>query len=119
MIAGDKYDNEFKDHGTRNIPGQARVPEVLQVNRESREEALKYYEAIYEVTPWDNCMAADIDELWTSPYPGNTVYVNFAVDRFLPMSTVVRAATLCNSRSFQKGTIEWADSEFATILFPA
>jgi len=79
--------NDFYDQGSHNVPGQRRCPAVLHTCQEAREEALKHYQSFEESTPWDRCM--DDDET-SERYPGNTIYINFAVDTIvLPICSAV------------------------------
>lgn len=88
------------DHKSHRIPHQRRVPAILHICQESREEGLLYYEPCLEYTPWDVGLSTN-DAPWFSATYFNTIYVciqgllshaiqanaeifqvNFAVDRF-------------------------------------
>lgn len=51
---------------THQIKNQSRVPEILQVSKESRAEGLMYYKALKECTPYDvgHSLQDVDDETW-------------------------------------------------------
>jgi len=81
------------------VPGQSRIPIVLQVNRESRREAFRHYIRVYERPRYKKIESSKASsEVWyrnlndllmkrpaveTKAMRPNMLYINFAVDQFL------------------------------------
>lgn len=106
----------FLHYGTREssdevakVPGQTRIPSLLQVNRESRHEALKHYIRIRERPRYRkderrhassevyyrdyNDLRMNRPAVETKPMRPVLLYVNFAVDQFVqqPMHDRIKA----------------------------
>jgi hypothetical protein len=78
----------YADHKSHRIPHQRRVPAILHICQESREEGLLYYEPCPEYTPWDVGLSTN-DTPWFSATYSNTIYVCF--QRFLSHAAEVNA----------------------------
>jgi len=82
-----------------DVPGQSRIPTVLQVNRESRSEALRHYFRVYERPRYKrvknngessgvwyrsyNDLRMNRPAVETKAMRPNILYINFVADQFL------------------------------------
>jgi len=94
------HNGEHESSGdTSEVNGQSRIPVVLQVNRESRNEGLRHYLRIYERPRYEKIESSEAsEEVWYRNYNDlrmdrpavetrairpNMLYINFSADQFL------------------------------------
>lgn len=64
-----------------NVPGQARHPAIVHINRETRAEALRFYD-ICEARTQYICKKVDRSPQFPGDFVTNTYFINFDVDTF-------------------------------------